>query len=347
MSVSTKASRRAGRSRPRILGSLVVLLLVLLAACRAPASAPSSSPLPGTSSGPISSPSTSNAKAEIVNREQVGDRQWDLTIASPAVGAEVKVRLLLPSGFEAGSTIRRWPVLYLLHGCCDDYLSWTRSTDIEQLTAEKDLLVVMPEGGRVGFYSNWQTGPAWERFHVTELPGLLAEQYAAGQEAAIAGVSMGGLGALGYAARHPGTFAAAASFSGIAHTRMSPQYYLGLVRSEGEEPLALWGDPESDTDVWQQHNPYDLASRLAGTRVFLSCGNGRPGPLDADDAAADNIEARLESENKALAQQLRRLSPAPIINLYGPGTHSWVYWERELHRAWPMLADALGLEPTR
>jgi diacylglycerol O-acyltransferase / trehalose O-mycolyltransferase len=345
--VSTKTGVRSGRSRPSILGWLVLLVLVLPAACSAPASAPPSSPVPPTSSAPVSSPSASTpaTKAEIVDREQVGERQWDLTIASPAVGADVKVRLLLPSGFEAEPTRRR-PVLYLLHGCCDDYLSWTRSTDIEELTADEDLLVVMPDGGRVGFYSNWQTGPAWETFHLTELPGLLAEEYAAGEQAAIAGVSMGGLGALGYAARHPGVFAATASFSGIAHTRLSPQVsqgYLGLVRSEGEEPRALWGDPESDVEIWQQHNPYDLASRLAGTRVFLSCGSGEPGPLDADGAAADTIEARLEPENKALAERLRRLTPAPTINLYGPGTHSWVYWERELHRAWPLLTEALGL----
>ena len=31
-------------------------------------------------------------------------------------------------------------LLYLLHGCCDDYLGWTRSTDIETLTRDADLL---------------------------------------------------------------------------------------------------------------------------------------------------------------------------------------------------------------
>jgi diacylglycerol O-acyltransferase / trehalose O-mycolyltransferase len=343
---------RPGRSQARILRWLVLLLAVLLCSCGAPDSAqPSSVPPTPSSSVPGSSPSASDAaaQAEIVDREQVGERQWDLTIASPAVGGEVKVRLLLPSDYEVGSS-RRWPVLYLLHGCCDDYLSWTRSTDIEQLTADEDLLVVMPDGGRAGFYSNWRTGPAWETFHLTELPGLLAEEYGAGDKAAIAGVSMGGLGALGYAARRPGTFAAAASFSGIVHTRLSPevsQDYLGLVHSQGEVPLALWGDPEANADVWQQHNPYDLAPRLAGTKVFISCGNGKPGPLDTDGAAADRIEASLEPQNAVLAERLRSLTPAPTVHLYGRGTHNWVYWERELHRAWPLITDALGVRPGR
>jgi S-formylglutathione hydrolase FrmB len=54
----------------------------------------------------------------------------------------------------------------------------------------------MPDGGQVGFYSNWRTGPQWETFHTQELPQLLATPYRANGKAAIAGVSMGGLGAL-------------------------------------------------------------------------------------------------------------------------------------------------------
>jgi len=105
----------------------------------------------------------------------------------------VKVRLLLPAHFQAEPK-RRWPALYLLHGCCDSYISWTRSTDIERLTSKLDLLVVMPDGGQVGFYSNWRTGPQWETFHTQELPQLLATPYRANGKAAIAGVSMGGSG---------------------------------------------------------------------------------------------------------------------------------------------------------
>ena len=45
------------------------------------------------------------------------------------MGDHVQVRLLLPAHFETQPK-RRWPVLYLLHGCCDTYLSWTR--DVSQ-----------------------------------------------------------------------------------------------------------------------------------------------------------------------------------------------------------------------
>ena len=189
---------------------------------------------PDVSTSPSQSSSLSSA-ARIVSIRHVADRTEDLTISSPAVGDEVKVRLLLPTSYKTDKA-RRWPVLYLLHGCCDSYVSWSRSTDIAQLTKDSDVLVAMPDGGPVGFYSDWRAGPRWETFHTTELPRLLAQHYRASTVAAVAGVSMGGLGALDYAARHPGMFTVAASFSGIVHTRLSSdesQGYLGLVQSQG------------------------------------------------------------------------------------------------------------------
>jgi poly(3-hydroxybutyrate) depolymerase len=74
----------------------------------------------------------------------------DLTIESPGVGGQVKARLLLPAHYQSQKT-RLWPVLYLLHGCCDTYVSWTRSTDVEELAQRSDVLVVMPDGGKAGF----------------------------------------------------------------------------------------------------------------------------------------------------------------------------------------------------
>lgn len=319
----------------------ILLVLVVTGCAGGPETPPPVTPSPAATSA-VGPPSVAGP-ARIVATEEVADRQVDLTVDSPALGAQVKVRLLLPRNYETGDGSRR-PVLYLLHGCCDNYVSWTRSTDIAKLSAEEDVLVIMPDGGRVGFYSDWQSGPAWERFHLTELPELLAAEYGASEPRAIAGVSMGGLGALGYAARHPGMFRAAASFSGIVHTRITPdtpQGYVGLLSSEGEDPYALWGDPESDIEVWQEHNPYDLADRLAGTQLYLASGNGEPGPLDQDQDTFDGVEGGLGRQNAALAKRLRDLEPEPTINLYGSGTHNWVYWNRELHAAWPMLTAAL------
>jgi diacylglycerol O-acyltransferase / trehalose O-mycolyltransferase / mycolyltransferase Ag85 len=115
----------------------------------------------------------------VLTRRQVDDRTWDLLVDSPAVGRAVTVRLLLPTRFDAAPA-QRWPVLYLFHGCCDSYVAWTRSTDVAALTRPFDVLVAMPEGGDVGFYSDWRFGPGWEAFHTGELPALLAAEYGPG-----------------------------------------------------------------------------------------------------------------------------------------------------------------------
>jgi hypothetical protein len=135
-----------------------------------------------------------------------------------------------------------------------------------------------------------------------------------------------------------------ASFSGITHTLCAEhaRNYLGLVESEGQDPLALWGDPDRDVVVWRQHNPYHLAERLKGRRVFLSCGNGSPGSLDPTRTGSDDIEESLYAENEAFAERLKEVGVDAQIRLYGDGTHNWPYWQRELGIAWPMLTRALA-----
>lgn len=327
-------------------GWVIVLASLVLCGCGAATSSTASPPPAAATSAASVARSTSGAPARVVAKERLGGRGEDLTIESPAVGGQVQVRLLLPAHFETQKA-RLWPVLYLLHGCCDSYLSWTRSTDIEQLTQRSDLIVVMPDGGKAGFYSDWQSGPGWETFHTTELPALLSQQYRASTVAAVAGVSMGGLGALNYAARHHGMFTVAASFSGIVHTRLSKdesQGYLGLIQSQGEDPQALWGNPDANADTWKQHNPYDLAPQLKGVQLFISTGNGRPGPLDRAGSNQDSIETAIGAENRAFARRVQQLGLNAQIDIYGPGTHNWVYWQRELHRAWPLISDGLGLQ---
>jgi diacylglycerol O-acyltransferase/trehalose O-mycolyltransferase len=272
----------------------------------------------------------------------------DLVIFSPAIGREVKVRLLLPPDFFRSTG--PWPTLYLLPGCCDTYAGWSLSTDVDLLARRQELIVAMPAAGSVGFYSDWQSGPKWETFHTVELPALLASAYHASGRQAVAGLSMGGLGALSYAARHPGMYTAAASFSGLVDTRLSvgeSRYWLEVVEVQGENPLALWGDPVSDADIWKAHNPYDLAPSLKGIPIFVSCGNGQPGPLDPRGTLVDNVEQRIRAENAALAARAAALGLDARFDFYGPGTHTWPYWQRELHRAWPMLLTSLGLPARR
>ncbi|WP_113692130.1 alpha/beta hydrolase [Amycolatopsis albispora] len=288
-------------------------------------------------------------RAVVLEERLVGDRMLELLVRSPALGADVGVRLLLPEDYGSNPG-KRWPTLYLLHGCCsaaEGHVEWTTYSDVEDYTEDLDALIVMPEAGDVGFYSDWLSGPAWETFHLTELRRLLEHRYRSGHVRTVAGLSMGGFGALSYAGRHPGMFRAAASYSGVVHTTLGGEPgargLMELIAGFGEDPLKLWGDPVEQARIWAAHNPYDLARRLRGTAVFIASGNGEPGPLDPPGTAADPLEEVLGAEAVATADRLREVGVSVTTCLYGPGTHTWPYWERELHRSLPMLAKAMGV----
>jgi len=315
----------------------VVVAAVALCAMAAPV-------LPGVAAA--------SARVSVVGDRRLSPRLRELLVRSPAVGRDVKVRLLLPARFRAGQS-RRWPVLYLLHGCCDDETSWTRETDVERFTARDDLLVVMPDAGRAGWYSDWYNGgrggpPAWETFHLTELLALMRDRYAADtSRMVVAGLSMGGFGTMSYAARHPDLFAAAASFSGALDTCQNDpvaQPAVELIsRSQGNPPNAVWGDSIADEVRWRAHNPVDLAPNLRRTPLFVSTGNGVPGPYDdASSINASALEAGVNQQTMSFAHRLDALGIPYTGDFYGPGTHSWPYWQRELHRAMPMLLRALA-----
>ncbi len=273
--------------------------------------------------------------ARVVRVDVVDERTRDLTVESPSVGY-ARVRVLLPDGFEEGSAAS-WPTLYLLHGADDDYTSWTRETDVASIPELRNVLVVMPDAGRSGWYTDWSNNgdggqPAWETFHTEELPQLVERNWGASPNRVVAGLSMGGFGALSYAARHPGFFKAAASFSGVADT----------VGSDFQADPLMWGDKQADAETWEAHDPLSLAEALSGTPLYLSYGDGDPGPLDAPGAEVDGLERWLASQNDAFAARLEELGIPATVDAYGDGTHSWPYWERGLHDSLPVLLGALG-----
>jgi diacylglycerol O-acyltransferase / trehalose O-mycolyltransferase len=140
---------------------------------------------------------------------------------------------------------------------------------------------------------------------------ILERDYGAGTRRVIAGQSMGGLGAMSYSARHPGLFLGAASFSGLLHPLDDTDFLLGLFSRYTPEPLAIWGDPARQRDVWSSHDPTTLAERLQRTQIFVSAGDGRPGPFDLADAEPDRIEQTVLRESRAFVGRLPEL-PLPV-----------------------------------
>ncbi|WP_327303439.1 alpha/beta hydrolase-fold protein [Streptomyces sp. NBC_01298] len=141
------------------------------------------------------------------------------------VQVPVRVRILLPEDYQRDPA-HPYPVLYLLHGGSGDVEQWSK-TDEGNVTAHlKDSafkgIVVMPEGGKAGWYSDWPGhtdgffAPQWETFHVRQLVPWTDANFntvRAASGRAVAGVSMGGYGALRYAGRNPDLFSAVGAFS--------------------------------------------------------------------------------------------------------------------------------------
>jgi putative tributyrin esterase len=141
---------------------------------------------------------------------------------SEVLGVGTSMTVLLPQASEhqVGVTGRQrtgdFPVLYLLHGLSDDSTAWLRYTSIERYAAPLGLAVVMPQVQR-SFYADEVHGERFFTFLSDELPEVVQRFFRVSREREdtfVAGLSMGGYGALKWALHRPGRFAAAASLSG-------------------------------------------------------------------------------------------------------------------------------------
>jgi diacylglycerol O-acyltransferase / trehalose O-mycolyltransferase / mycolyltransferase Ag85 len=297
----------------------------------------------------------------VIAQNVLDPRTVDITIDSAALGHTASARIILPNRFasHSGDT---WPVLYLLHGGLGKYVDWTESSGIARLARDRDVLVVMPDGGSLGFYTDWWargagSKPGWETFHLVELWQILERGVGAGDRRAIAGLSMGGFGVMSYAGRRPGFFRAAASFSGVLdtlHPTVAP-LFPGLyatwllqtfVTPLGYDALSLFGDPTAQRDVWAAHNPADLVANLGGTKLFVSCGNGQVGPLDPPGTDPSGLLVQLEAalllQSQEFVARADGLGLDVTVDFYGAGTHTWPYWARQLEQAFPLLMRSIG-----
>jgi diacylglycerol O-acyltransferase / trehalose O-mycolyltransferase len=304
---------------------------------------PAASPSPAPTLATIGQPADDGAR--IVKVDTIDARTRDLTIESPVVGT-VQARLLLPSTF-ADQPATKFPVLLLLHGGGGEYTDWTSKTDVAALTAPTDLLVAMPAaltskmGDQIGTGTIQAPGVAdldkWDTFHNTELRQLLERNWQAGPKRAVAGLSMGGFGTVTYAEKHPELFEAVASFSG------GPLDLKSLLGIQGNpDALGRWGKLAITALDWKTIDPVEAMPLLKGKALYFSYGNGQPGPLDPGRTDFDELEGIVGGGNVNFTAALADAGIPATVNAYGNGTHSWPYWERELHAALPMMLEAVG-----
>jgi len=331
---------------------LIILASLALVGCGAGSITPSASPASPAASAPwslsdlptIGTPADNGAR--IVKEETLSERMRDLTIESPSVGT-VQVRLLLPASFESDPAAT-FPALYLLHGADGEYSDWTEKSDVEGTTGPTDLLVVMPAAASsfAGESNTQGSGPAgraaWMPFHATELTQLMERNWRAGDVRALAGLSLGGYGAIALAAKNPGLYQAVASYSGALDMKGLIEGYL---ENADPETVAQIEEIISEGRELVDMTLAEMAPLLRGTKVvFVSYGNGEPGPLDPPDRIAGSpLEKWCGGGSDLFVEELRKAGVPVTVDDYGDGTHSWEYWDRELQLSLPLMLEAVGL----
>ena len=253
-----------------------------------------------------------------------------------------KVNVLLPDGYEPGSE-RRWPVLWLLHGANGGTDNWIPG--IEQLLAGLPAIVVMPDGGKVGMYTDWwndgaRSDPAWATYHLTAFRREVERRYPirpGRRWHAIAGISMGGQGTLRYAAMLPGYFGSAVGLSAAVPDMQSPEARFGI-----ELAIAANGGGASYDSVFGPRNyaegnsPLALAANLGHTRLYLTAGNGVNCPQDPVNAASYALD--IVTESAIHAQQgpfaeAARAAGADVTSVERCGVHTFGVWDRAFPEA--------------
>jgi putative tributyrin esterase len=204
-------------------------------------------------------------------------------------------------------------VLYLLHGLTDDNTAWTRFTSIERYVQGKRLAVVMPQVHR-SFYANEAYGMRFWDFLSQELPQAVERFFRVSTErddTFVAGLSMGGYGAMKWALREPSRFGAAATLSGALDLAYIQEYdlrpHMRALVSHVFPDRKVAGTDEDLLHVVKNADPAALP------RLMLRCGTD------------DHLVKQNERFVAACAAAGVDLDAA-----YAPGAHEWSFWDQHI-----------------
>lgn len=256
-------------------------------------------------------------------------------------GMKVKFNIIFPTGYDLAKT-RRYPVLYLLHGYTDDYSGWVTKSNLLEHSARFQEIIVNPEGG-VSWYVNNNADPKkeWEDYLIDDLIPYVDSHYrtvADRSGRAVAGLSMGGYGALLLGFKHYDKFSAAASMSGALEGAEGPffaeaqsaaqkagrsnAFLTNLVKDLSDD----YGP--ADNPARAADDPYELIKKVPADQmpqIYFSCGE--------DD--------QLIAANRRLAELLTRLK-IPYQYREIPGKHEWPVWDREIQVIMGIQAPIIG-----
>jgi S-formylglutathione hydrolase FrmB len=350
------------RRLPRVVAMLTVLLAasaVVQGSGTAPAGA-APPPLPSPDAYGITLQSWTQVDAgQPASQPRLLDATLTTTAVFPPGGGSpgnvpIRVRILLPANYTTDRS-RPYPTLYLLHGGAADWQQWsdTSAGDVDGVVAGSPFrgIVVMPEGGYAGWYSDWYGTtdggfrPLWETFHVHQLVRWIdtnLNTVAQRSGRAVAGVSMGGYGALRYAGRFSSTFGAVGAMSaGIILDDSALQTVSDSMWALGasvEEHGRLDGGYRVNPPWWQVFDatryraqavfgpeadraavtPYDMAAAYNAYDGRFALYTGTTGGDQRHAAWSDAFHAELG--RSGVAHRYCR----------GPGDHSFDHWRNDL-----------------
>ncbi|MCI1589937.1 MULTISPECIES: alpha/beta hydrolase [Heyndrickxia] len=205
---------------------------------------------------------------------------------------------------------KKYQTLYLLHGLSDDDTIWTRRTSIERYVSSLRLAVVMPQVHH-SFYTDMKYGNKYWTFLTKELP-LLAQSFfplsTARKDNFVAGLSMGGYGALKWALNHPETFSAAASLSGVTD----------IVKRKADQPDGIFNLIFGDEELTgTEHDLFALIKKTHECEekpiIYQCCGT-------EDFLYEDNLRFKKFCEE----------ANYPLTTKFEQGNHEWGYWDKAI-----------------
>ncbi|MBQ4518957.1 MAG: esterase family protein [Clostridia bacterium] len=253
---------------------------------------------------------------------------FEMHIYSESLGVQTTVNVIVPQQSNSGEIgvataveKKQYPCLYLLHGLSDDHSIWLRRTSIERYAQKYGICVVMPFGGR-SFYTDMKYGEKYYTYIAEELPRLMQEFFPVSgkrEDNYIAGLSMGGYGALKIALRNCEKFCAAAGISSVADIEKGKERFRNaLIPAFGEELV-----------IPKEENLFTLAeeknSHPQKPRIFMGVGT--------DDF--------LYEDNCRLRDAFQKLD-YDYTYRESDGIHSWEFWDEYIQYVleWMFVKEA-------
>lgn len=188
-----------------------------------------------------------------------------LHVYSPSMDRSIKVNVVVPD-----RQTQPCPVIYLLHGHGGNADSWLLiKPELKQYADRHRLIFVCPDGENSWYWdSPLNPKSQFETFVAKELVGYIDTHYATlpcKQARAIAGLSMGGHGAMWLSLRHPDVFGAAGSMSGGVDIRPFPDNW---------DMKKQIGEKDKYPEVWESHTALSQIERIkpGDVALILCCG---------------------------------------------------------------------------